>query len=89
MTKICRRCDRNLPLAAYGKNAMTKDGLHYYCKECIHIRYQERRDRIEQERNEQAIIDGKMLATAMAPPPDLELQDIDDPLEIMKRMTNS
>lgn len=33
-TKLCKRCGRELPLVRFGKNASTKDGLQYWCKEC-------------------------------------------------------
>lgn len=33
-TKICSKCGRELPLIRFGKNAGTKDGLQYWCKEC-------------------------------------------------------
>lgn len=33
-TKLCKRCGRELPLIRFGKNAGTKDGLQYWCKEC-------------------------------------------------------
>lgn len=33
-TKICSKCGRELPLVRFGKNASTKDGLQYWCKEC-------------------------------------------------------
>ena len=33
-TKLCKRCGRELPLVSFGKNASTKDGLQYWCKEC-------------------------------------------------------
>lgn len=33
-TKICSKCGRELPLIRFGKNASTKDGLQYWCKEC-------------------------------------------------------
>jgi hypothetical protein len=33
-TKICSKCGRELPLIRFGKNAGTKDGLQYKCKEC-------------------------------------------------------
>lgn len=33
-TKLCKRCGRELPLVRFGKNASTKDGLQYWCKDC-------------------------------------------------------
>lgn len=41
-TKQCNRCKRFLPLSAFSKNRKSKDGLHYYCKECIHDMYKDR-----------------------------------------------
>lgn len=31
-------CGLNLPLAAFGVNKQTKDGLHYSCKLCINLK---------------------------------------------------
>jgi len=33
-TKICKVCKRTLPLAAFKKNAKSKDGYAYVCKSC-------------------------------------------------------
>jgi len=32
--KICKRCNIEKPLAAFGKRSSEKDGLNYYCREC-------------------------------------------------------
>jgi hypothetical protein len=36
MTKQCTKCKRILARSEFHKNKTHKDGLHYYCKECIH-----------------------------------------------------
>lgn len=36
-TKLCKRCGRELPLIRFGKNASTKDGLQYWCKDCQNL----------------------------------------------------
>lgn len=33
-TKVCPRCQRELPYDAFGKHARTKDGLQPYCRQC-------------------------------------------------------
>lgn len=33
-TKVCSKCDRELPLSEFCKDKHTKDGLCYQCKEC-------------------------------------------------------
>ena len=33
--KICKRCERDLPLSEYGVDRARKDGLNLYCKSCI------------------------------------------------------
>lgn len=42
-TKICRCCHAELPLSAFHKSGITKDGLQAYCRECMYtyqrIRY--------------------------------------------------
>ena len=32
--KLCSKCKTNKPVTAFGKNAVTKDKLHSYCKGC-------------------------------------------------------
>ena len=39
MKKICSKCKRELPLSAFGKLNISKDGLQYMCKECNHENY--------------------------------------------------
>jgi len=39
-TKICTKCKRKLPLLAFGKHRLCKDGLNPECKECNKIRSQ-------------------------------------------------
>ena len=34
-TKHCKRCDRKLPLSKFTKHKNSKDGLNFYCKDCI------------------------------------------------------
>lgn len=34
-TKICKKCGKELPLDKFYKNKSQKDGLGYYCKDCI------------------------------------------------------
>lgn len=33
--KICSRCKQSKSLNSFGSNKSKKDGLHYYCKECV------------------------------------------------------
>lgn len=42
--KYCKRCDRDLPLSKFSKHKNTKDGLNFYCKECISEKGKQRRD---------------------------------------------
>lgn len=34
-TKLCKKCGRHLTLDRFGKKNGTKDGLQYWCKECV------------------------------------------------------
>lgn len=34
-TKYCKHCDRTLPITRFNKNKGTKDGLTFYCKDCV------------------------------------------------------
>lgn len=34
-TKLCKKCGRELTLDHFGKKNGTKDGLQYWCKECL------------------------------------------------------
>lgn len=36
--RFCADCQRNHPLAAFGRNSRAKGGLHYYCKVCAATR---------------------------------------------------
>lgn len=36
-TKTCTKCGQKLPLSAFGKHRLTKDGLTYRCKECARL----------------------------------------------------
>lgn len=33
-TKVCKKCGRELPAEAFGRHALTKDGLQPTCREC-------------------------------------------------------
>ena len=35
--KRCPRCDKHLPLDAFGRNKATRDGLAYYCRPCYRL----------------------------------------------------
>lgn len=35
MTKVCTKCGIDKPLSEYGIQTANKDGLMYYCKECV------------------------------------------------------
>lgn len=41
--KLCSRCNKNLPLTAYGNLKRSPDGLDGYCKSCKKERYSERK----------------------------------------------
>lgn len=34
-TKVCKKCGKELPTTEFYPNHKAKDGLQYYCKECI------------------------------------------------------
>lgn len=34
-TKICKKCGKELPVDKFYKNKSQKDGLGYYCKDCV------------------------------------------------------
>ena len=33
-TRVCKKCKKELPLEAFGKNALSKDGHIWTCKKC-------------------------------------------------------
>lgn len=35
--KRCKKCGRELPETEFQKNRYTKDGLQFYCKDCMRI----------------------------------------------------
>jgi formate dehydrogenase maturation protein FdhE len=37
-TKFCPDCEGPRPISSFGRNRQSKDGLHYYCKECAAAR---------------------------------------------------
>jgi transposase-like protein len=39
--KYCPRCTSDKPVAAFGRNRQSADGLHYYCKPCAAARQRE------------------------------------------------
>ena len=39
--KVCPLCSHERPLAEFGRNRQSVDGLHYYCKECAAARQRE------------------------------------------------
>lgn len=34
VTKVCKKCGRELPISAFNKKASAKDGLQDMCREC-------------------------------------------------------
>jgi transposase-like protein len=40
-TKKCPTCKKAKPVAEFGRNRQSLDGLHYYCKECAAARQRE------------------------------------------------
>jgi superfamily II helicase len=34
-TKICSKCKLPLPLNSFSRKSKVKDGLQYYCKDCV------------------------------------------------------
>jgi len=34
LEKLCKKCQRVLPIISFGKNASSKDGFYYHCKPC-------------------------------------------------------
>lgn len=49
--KLCRGCDSELPVEAFGKNGSRKDGLTDRCRACTRAYYTPERKRAEYERN--------------------------------------
>ena len=43
-TKHCKCCDRDLPLPKFSKHKNTKDGLNFYCRDCISKKGKQHRD---------------------------------------------
>lgn len=43
-SKICTKCNRDLPLESFYANRATKDGKTYWCKACITQRYEQNRE---------------------------------------------
>ena len=39
-TKRCSCCEQTLPIADFGKNMQTPDGLSYYCRKCAYGKQQ-------------------------------------------------
>lgn len=35
--KHCPKCGRDLPEESFQKNSTAKDGLQFYCKDCMHV----------------------------------------------------
>lgn len=42
--KICKQCERDLPLSAFSKDSQTRDDLRGYCRECDCAKYLHRRN---------------------------------------------
>ena len=38
-TKPCTKCELDKPFSEFNKNKNNKDGLLYYCKECVKVHY--------------------------------------------------
>lgn len=45
ITKRCSRCKQEKPLDRFTRNASTKDGLEYFCRDCKKIDNREKRDK--------------------------------------------
>lgn len=41
VTKVCRCCEKDLPVTEFCKNKPAKDGLNCYCRGCAKLRYAE------------------------------------------------
>ena len=63
VTKVCRKCGRELPLDAYFKNATYRDGYMSKCKECIKAEEKERNDRNRARIMEVSMNNGRTLAS--------------------------
>jgi len=50
--KRCTRCEAEKPLAAFSKASRSKDGLHWWCKECFASYYRATRERILERNRE-------------------------------------
>ena len=44
-TKVCIGCKQSKSLDSFGKNKKQADGLHYYCKDCIKLKTDKRKDK--------------------------------------------
>lgn len=41
-TKVCTRCNRELPVSDFYKNKSNSDGRHSYCKSCFNEYYKQK-----------------------------------------------
>jgi len=48
-TKHCKRCDRVLPVSKFSKHKNSKDGLNFYCKECVSEKGEKYRERVKND----------------------------------------
>lgn len=46
--KHCPKCGRDLPEEAFQKNSTAKDGLQFYCKDCMHVYDKKRQQKARQ-----------------------------------------
>ena len=51
-TKRCSKCGRELPLECFGKDKNSKDGLQYWCRECLKEYYQANKKEILEYQNQ-------------------------------------
>ena len=47
LTKKCSRCRQELPVSAFPKDKARKDGLYFYCRECLRLYQKEYRKKEE------------------------------------------
>lgn len=63
VTKVCKKCGRELPLDSYWKNATYRDGYMAKCRDCMKQEEKERNDRNRERIREVSLNNGRTLAS--------------------------
>lgn len=48
-TKICRRCENELPLTKFNRDSKSRGGFSIYCKPCYHDKYMRQREKCKND----------------------------------------